>query len=129
LIAIISFYYYLFTALNDIINQTNDQIDSVTKLQTANPKYNYSDSIDSIVKTTQSNVSILDSVGGTVYILLFLIPAVPLSIIIKLLLEHARKEFQLYYAKGCFNIVSKEDTHALNKAKYFKTGLICMTNF
>jgi hypothetical protein len=36
------------------------------------------------------------------YYLLFLILPIPLSIIIKLLLEHARKEFRFYYAKGCF---------------------------
>ena len=62
-------------------------------------------------------------------ILLFMIPIVPVSIIIKLLLEHARKEFRLYYAKGCFKIVSKKDTHELDKLVYFKIGLIWYNKF
>jgi uncharacterized protein YneF (UPF0154 family) len=67
--------------------------------------------------------------GQWVYYLLFMIPIVPVSIIIKLLLEHARKEFRFYYAKGCFKIVSNVNTHELDKAKYFKIGLIWYNKF
>jgi len=49
--------------------------------------------------------------------LLFMVMLVPLSIIIKLLLPHSRKEFQLYYAKGCFKIISKADTDEIDKAR------------
>ena len=66
---------------------------------------------------------------GPIYNLLFMIPVVPVSIIIKLLLEHARKEFRLYYAKGCFKIVSNEGTHELDRAKYFKIGLMWYDKF
>ena len=67
--------------------------------------------------------------SSLVYQLLIMIPVVPVSITIKLLLAHARREFRLYYAKGCFKIVSKEGTHELDKAKYFKTGLIWYNKF
>lgn len=66
---------------------------------------------------------------GPIYSLLFMIPIVPVSIIIKLLLEHARKEFLLYYAIGCFKIVTKKGTHELDKLIYFKIGLIWYNKF
>jgi hypothetical protein len=52
-----------------------------------------------------------------------MIPAIPISIVIKLLLEQGRKKFKLYYAKGCFRIASKETTDEIDKARYFMIGL------
>jgi hypothetical protein len=53
---------------------------------------------------------------------------VPVSIIIKLLLEHSRKKFPLYYAKACFKMIT-EDSDQIDKARFFKTGLIWYNKF
>lgn len=48
---------------------------------------------------------------------------------IKLLLQHGRKKFNLYYAKGCFKIVSKETADEVERAKYFAIGLTWYNRF
>ena len=90
--------------------------------------YRFSISVDEYVKVYDRFWAIIDSID-TSYALVFMILPVSVSIIIKLLFEHARKDFRLYYAKGCFKIVSNEDIRVLDKAKYFKTGLIWYNKF
>lgn len=51
-----------------------------------------------------------------------MLPAVPVSILLKLLLEHARKQFRYYYAKACFEIINKTGSEA-DKAEYLILGL------
>ena len=57
-----------------------------------------------------------------IYSIIFILPAVPIFILLKLLLEHARKRFRFYYAKACFEIVNKSGNEA-DKAEYFLLGL------
>jgi hypothetical protein len=43
-------------------------------------------------------------------------------ILLKLLLEHARKQFRFYYAKACFEIINKKKSET-DKAEYLHLGL------
>ena len=54
--------------------------------------------------------------------IVFILPAVPLSILLKLLFEHARKQFRFYYAKACFEIIMKS-TNETDKLEYLGLGL------
>ena len=47
----------------------------------------------------------------------FIIPAISIFILLKLLLEHARKQFRFYYAEACIEIVNKTGKEA-DKADY-----------
>ena len=58
---------------------------------------------------------------------LFILP-ISISIIIKHFIEHSRKLFKLYLAKGCFRIV-KKSSDEIDKAKYFMIGLIWYNKF
>lgn len=50
------------------------------------------------------------------------LPAVPILILLKLLLEHARKQFRFYYAKTCFEIIIEKKSES-DKAEYLNLGL------
>jgi hypothetical protein len=54
--------------------------------------------------------------------IVFALPAVPILILLKLLLQHARKQFRFYYAKSCFKIMNEKKSEA-DKAEYFRLGL------
>jgi len=54
---------------------------------------------------------------------IYFIALVPISILIKLLLEHARSKFRIYFARACFDIVLKETSSNLEKARYLQLGL------
>jgi hypothetical protein len=60
--------------------------------------------------------------------IIFTILAVPISILLKLLLERSRKQFWYHYSKACLRIVNKT-TSELNKARYLKLSLNCYNNF
>lgn len=70
------------------------------------------------------------TLNSILYPTLFLLPAVPISILVKFLLEHARKEFRFYYAKACFDIIkdiNKEVIEDINNeivvTEYLHLGL------
>ena len=56
------------------------------------------------------------------YYIVFMLPAVPVSILLKLLLEHARKQFRFYYAKACFENINNTKSET-GKAEYLSLGL------
>ena len=58
-----------------------------------------------------------------IFQIIFLIPSIPISIMVKLLLQHSKRQFRFYYAKGCFKIVLKETTSEIDKAKFLRIGL------
>ena len=52
----------------------------------------------------------------------FMLPVVPIFILLKLLLEHARKQFRFYYAKVCFELINKTESET-DKAGFLSWGL------
>jgi hypothetical protein len=56
------------------------------------------------------------------YTMVFVLPVVPISILVKLLLDHARKQFRFYYAMACLRIVSEAKTET-DKAEYLNLCL------
>jgi hypothetical protein len=59
---------------------------------------------------------------------IYMVLPIPVSILIKLLLKRYRKYFTLYYAKGCFRLVSKEKME-IDKAKFLQEGLLWYNRF
>lgn len=58
----------------------------------------------------------------SLYTIVFLLPAVLIFILLKLLLEHARKQFRFYYAKACFEMIN-ESKNETDKNGYLLLGL------
>ena len=56
------------------------------------------------------------------YYYVFVLAAVPIFILLKLLLEHARKQFRFYYAKACFEMIN-ESKNETDKNGYLLLGL------
>jgi hypothetical protein len=66
---------------------------------------------------------------GPLYESIFFILPISISIIVKLLIEHSRHLFKLYFARACFGIVLKQSSDEIIKAKYFITGLLWYNRF
>jgi hypothetical protein len=58
----------------------------------------------------------------SLYTIVFVLPVVPIFILFKLLLEHARKQFTFYYAKICFEIINEAERET-DKAGFLSWGL------
>jgi hypothetical protein len=56
------------------------------------------------------------------YEMLSVLAALPISILLKLLLERARKRFRFYYAKVCFELINKSESET-DKAGFLSWGL------
>lgn len=73
--------------------------------------------------------TIIQSLGFTsysytvIFYSIYFIAVVPISILIKLLLEHARSKFRISFARACFDIVLKKTSSNLEKARYLELGL------
>jgi hypothetical protein len=56
------------------------------------------------------------------YNIIIMLPAVPIAILLKLLLEHARKQFRFFYSKACIGIIKNTGSET-DKASYLIMGL------
>ncbi len=61
-------------------------------------------------------------VTAVLYDIAFMLPAVPIFILVKLLLEHARKQFRFNFAKVCFKIIDETKSET-DKAEHLILGL------
>jgi hypothetical protein len=60
--------------------------------------------------------------------LIFMIYPIPISILVKILLEHYGKFFALNYSKGCFQLISLKKME-IDKARYLLEGLLWYNKF
>jgi len=74
------------------------------------------------IQTLEDTIYTLQYFVQSLYTIVFLLPTIPVFILLKLLLEHARKQFRFYYAKACFNIIN-ETKDETDNAGYLLLGL------
>jgi len=159
LIVLIAFYFYLITEASSVITQDESirklveqysksvekylpQIQQLAKTKTTISAYELTERVNNItnkdpqVRSLQNELyqkieSVIPFIHliSPLYSILFMISPIPVSILIKLLLEHGRKQFRLIYAKGCFKIISKETPDEIDKARYLLMGLIWYNKF
>ena len=113
---------------NDTNSNTTDGFRSL--IQKLNSIYsNDTDSNTSPLVKKFNDILPYSKLTSLLYNSIFFILPPPISIIIKLLIQHSRKLFKLYLARGCFRIVSNKSSDEIDKAKYFMRGLIWYNRF
>jgi hypothetical protein len=63
------------------------------------------------------------------YNIIYFIVPIPIFIVVKFLLDQKRKHFQLFFAKACFKILSKDTINEIDKVSYLMIGLTWYNKF
>ena len=109
----------LFNQMSNLAEQLKNA-NSAVKLKDQQQFENVKQQFENVKQQFENVISTINSL----YVIIYVLPAVLIFILLKLLLERVRRQFGFYYSKACFEIITKtENESETDKTSYLILGL------